>query len=50
MIEKCVLRRRYFSRVPLVGLVMVCICSSQRVALLEGVALLEQVCHCGCRL
>jgi len=27
--------------------VMVCICSFQGVSLLEGVALLEEVCHCG---
>jgi hypothetical protein len=26
---------------------MVCICLAQRVSLLEGVALLEKVCHCG---
>ncbi len=26
---------------------MVCICSAQGVALLEGVTLLEEVCHCG---
>ena len=30
--------------------VMVCICSAQGVALLEGVSLLEKVCHCGCGL
>ncbi|EDL36700.1 mCG146313, partial [Mus musculus] len=28
--------------------VIVCICLAQRVALLEGVTLLEFVCHCGC--
>jgi hypothetical protein len=27
--------------------VMVCLCSAQGVALLEGVALFEKVCHCG---
>jgi hypothetical protein len=31
-------------------LVMVCVCLGQGVALLGGVALLEQVCHCGCGL
>jgi hypothetical protein len=30
--------------------VMVCICSAQGVALLEGVALLGYVCHYGCGL
>ena len=30
--------------------VMVYICSAKGVARLEGVALLEQVCHCGCGL
>ena len=29
------------------GPVMVCICSSQRVALFKSVDLLEEVCHCG---
>ena len=29
---------------------MVCICSAQGVAPLGGVALLEEVCHCGCGL
>jgi hypothetical protein len=30
--------------------VMVCICLTQGVALLEGMVLLEMVCHCGCGL
>ena len=32
------------------GDVMVCVYSAQEVAGLEGVALLEEVCHCGCGL
>jgi hypothetical protein len=32
------------------AIVMVCMCLAQGVALLGGVAWLEQVCHCGCAL
>ena len=30
--------------------VMVCMCSAQRMALLDSVAQLEELCHCGCGL
>lgn len=44
---KYTMKSFFFSLQMKYEFVAVCICSAQGMALLEGVALLEYVCHCG---